>query len=98
MISILTIIRVMMILSHNGAALLHSRPVCALQVSRRVLGLMGQVEDEPLLNLEQLNPGLLGHARPMAQVHQLRLALCSLGDYLSACRSVARKTLLARYP
>ena len=54
------------------------------------------MQDEPLLNLEQLNGGLLGHARPMAQVHQLRLALASLGDYLSACRSGARKTLLAR--
>ena len=72
--------------------------LCALQVSRRVLRLLGRVADEPLLNLEQLNPGLLGHARPMARVHQLRLALSSLGDYLSACRSAARKTLLTRYP
>ncbi|CAL8306151.1 unnamed protein product [Boreogadus saida] len=83
-------------LSIIPSRMVHNWDLTPRQVSRRALGLLGQVEDEPLLNLEQLNPGLLGHARPMAQVHQLRLALCSLGDYLSACRSGARKTLLAR--
>lgn len=76
--------------------MVHNWDLTSRQVSQRALRLLGQVEHEPLLNLEQLNPGLLGHAQPMAQVHQLRLALRLLGDYLSTCRSGARKTILAR--
>ncbi|CAL8285166.1 unnamed protein product [Merluccius merluccius] len=83
-------------LSIIPSRMIHNWDLTPRQVSQRALKLLGQVEHEPLLNLEQLNPGLLDHARPMAQVTQLRLALRLLGDYLSTCRSGARKTLLAR--
>lgn len=83
-------------LSIIPSRMVHNWDITPRQVSRRALRLLGQVEHEPLLNLEQLNPRLLDHARPMAQVHQLRLALRLLGDYLSTCRSGACKALLAR--
>lgn len=83
-------------LSIIPSRIVHNWDLTPRQVSRRALRLLGQVEHEPLLNLELLNPGLLDHARPMAKVHQLRLALRLLGDYLSTCRSGTRKTLMAR--
>ncbi|KAG7277567.1 hypothetical protein CRUP_013885 [Coryphaenoides rupestris] len=83
-------------LSIIPSRMVHNWDLTPRQVSQRALRLLAQVEHEPLLNLEQLNPELLGHAQPIAQVHQLRLALRLLGEYLSTCRSGARKTILAR--
>lgn len=68
-----------------------------VQVCRKALQLLAQVEHEPLLNLEQLNPELLQHAEPMAQAHSLRQRLRLLGDYLLTCRSEACKKLQARW-
>lgn len=62
----------------------------------RALWLLAQVEQEPLFNLEQLNPELVKHAEPMAQAHRLRQRLRLLGDYLLSCRSGACKKLQAR--
>lgn len=67
-----------------------------LQVSRKALRLLAQVEQEPLLNLEQLNPELVKHAESMSQAHDLRQRLRLLGDYLLTCRSGACKKLQAR--
>lgn len=67
-----------------------------VQVCRKALQLLAQVEHEPLLNLEELNPELLQHAEPMAQAHSLRQRLRLLGDYLLTCRSGACKKLQAR--
>jgi len=69
--------------------------VC-VQVSKKALHLLAQVEQEPLLNLEQLNPDLVTHVESMAQAHNLRKRLRLLGDYLLTCRSGACKKLQAR--
>lgn len=58
--------------------------------------LLAQVEQEPLLNLELLNPELVRHAESMSQAHNLRQRLRLLGDYLLTCRSGACKKLHAR--
>lgn len=63
------------------------------QVSKKALHLLAQVEQEPLLNLEQLNPELLTHAESMSQAHHLRKRLRLLADYLLTCRSGACKKL-----
>lgn len=70
--------------------------VCACQVCTKALWLLAQVEQEPLFNLEQLNPELVEHSEPMAQAHSLRQRLRLLGAYLLSCRSGACKKLQAR--
>lgn len=67
-----------------------------VQVSRKALWILTQVEQEPLLNLDQLNPDLLTHSDTMALVHSLRRRLRLLGEYLLTCRSGARKMLQAK--
>lgn len=74
----------------------HNWDLTQREVSKKALRLLAQVEYEPLLNLEQLNPDLVLHAESMAQAHSLRLRLRLLGDYLIACRSGACKKLKAR--
>lgn len=68
----------------------------SLQVSKKALWLLSHIEQEPLLNLEQLNPELVEHAEAMGQAHVQRQKLCLLGDYLRTCRSGACKNLQAR--
>lgn len=58
--------------------------------------MLAQVQQEPLLNLEHLNPELVTHSESMAQAHSLRQRLRLLGDYLLTCRSGACKKLKAR--
>lgn len=84
----------------------HTAPTCSLpveydlcvsvQVSKKAMQLLAQVGQEPLLNLEQLNPELVTHADSMSQAHSLRQRLRLLGDYLLTCRSGACKKLQAR--
>ncbi|XP_077359149.1 pleckstrin homology domain-containing family M member 1 [Festucalex cinctus] len=76
--------------------MLHNWDLNKREVSRRALWLLAQVEQEPLLNLDQLNPDLLTHSESMALVHSLRRRLRLLGDYLLTCRSGACKMLQAR--
>lgn len=71
--------------------------VFVYQVSTKALWLLAQVEQEPLLNIEQLNPELVKHAQPMAQANRLRERLRLMGDYLLTCRSGACKKLQARF-
>lgn len=68
----------------------------SLQVCKKALHLLAQVEQEPLLNLDQLNPELVKHADSMSEAHVLRQRLRLLGDYLLTCRSGACKKLQAR--
>lgn len=70
--------------------------MCVSQVCAKALWLLAQVEQEPLFNLEQLNPELVKHSEPMAQAHSLRQRLRLLGYYLLSCRSGACKKLQAR--
>ncbi|KAG7507564.1 hypothetical protein JOB18_038184 [Solea senegalensis] len=74
----------------------HNWDITQREVSRKALWLLAQVEQEPLLNVEQLNPGLVSHSEYMGQVHNLRQRLRLLGDYLLTCRSGAYKKLQAR--
>lgn len=90
------------LLCHHGntsvipSRLVHNWDLAQRQVSRKALELLSQVEQEPLLDLQQLNPELLRHAEPMAHTNRLRLRLRLLGDYLLSCRSGACKKLQAR--
>ncbi|XP_068610545.1 pleckstrin homology domain-containing family M member 1 [Brachionichthys hirsutus] len=76
--------------------MVHNWDVAPREVSRKALWLLDQVEQEPLLNLEQLNPELATHAAPMTRAHTQRRRLRLLGDYLLTCRSGACKKLQAR--
>ncbi|KAM4624238.1 pleckstrin homology domain-containing family M member 1 [Polymixia lowei] len=78
------------------ARMVHNWDITPREVSRKALRLLAQIAQEPLLNLEQLNPELLEHAEPMAQAHCLRRRLRLLGDYLLTCRSGACKKVQAR--
>ncbi|XP_039644483.1 pleckstrin homology domain-containing family M member 1 isoform X2 [Perca fluviatilis] len=76
--------------------MVHNWDLTLREVSRKALHLLAQVEQEPLLNLERLNPELVNHDESMAQAHNLRQRLRLLGDYLLTCRSGACKKLQAR--
>ncbi|XP_034425781.1 pleckstrin homology domain-containing family M member 1 [Hippoglossus hippoglossus] len=76
--------------------MVHNWDLTQREVSKKALRLLSQVEHEPLLNLEQLNPELVKHSGSMAQTHNLRQRLRLLGDYLLTCRSGAYKKLQAR--
>lgn len=76
--------------------MVHNWDLTQREVSKKALQLLAQVEPEPLLNLEQLNPDLVKHSESMAQAHNLRQRLRLLGDYLLTCRSGACKKLQAR--
>ncbi|XP_068440042.1 pleckstrin homology domain-containing family M member 1 [Clinocottus analis] len=76
--------------------MVHNWDLTPREVSRKALHLLAQVEQEPLLNLEQLNPDLVTHSESMSQAHNLRKRLRLLGDYLLTCRSGACKKLQAR--
>ncbi|XP_047465534.1 pleckstrin homology domain-containing family M member 1 [Mugil cephalus] len=76
--------------------MVHNWDLTQREVSKKVLRLLAQIEQEPLLNLEQLNPELVKHAESMTQTHSLRERLRLVGDYLLTCRSGALKTLQAR--
>nr|XP_046233372.1 pleckstrin homology domain-containing family M member 1 [Scatophagus argus]XP_046233373.1 pleckstrin homology domain-containing family M member 1 [Scatophagus argus] len=76
--------------------MVHNWDLAQREVSKKALRLLAQVEQEPLLNLEQLNPELVRHAESMAEAHSLRQRLRLLGDYLLSCRSGDCKKLQAR--
>lgn len=76
--------------------LVHNWDLAPREVSVKAVRLLAQVDQEPLLNLEQLNPDLAKHSESMAQTRVLRLKLRLLGDYLLTCRSGACKKLQAR--
>ncbi|CAL9699452.1 unnamed protein product [Knipowitschia caucasica] len=76
--------------------MVHNWDLVEREVSKKALRLMAEVQHEPLLNLDQLNPDLMNHSESMAQIHKLRLKLRLLGDYLLTCRSNAWKKLQAR--
>uniref|UniRef100_A0A146V862 Pleckstrin domain-containing family M member 1 n=1 Tax=Fundulus heteroclitus TaxID=8078 RepID=A0A146V862_FUNHE len=76
--------------------MVHNWDLNQREVSKKALHLLAQIEQEPLLNLEQLNPELVNHSESMAQAHSLRERLRLLGDYLLSCRSGACKTLQTR--
>ncbi|XP_061562747.1 LOW QUALITY PROTEIN: pleckstrin homology domain-containing family M member 1 [Phycodurus eques] len=76
--------------------MLHNWDLNKREVSKKALWLLAQMEQEPLLNLHQLNPNLPTHSESMSLVHRLRLRLRLLGEYLLTCRSRACKMLQTR--
>ncbi|XP_070707864.1 pleckstrin homology domain-containing family M member 1 [Pempheris klunzingeri] len=76
--------------------MMHNWDLTRREVSKKALSVLAQVKQEPLLNLEQMNPELVKHAMSMAQADSLRQRLRLLGDYLLTCRSGACKKLQAR--
>ncbi|XP_027885677.1 pleckstrin homology domain-containing family M member 1 isoform X1 [Xiphophorus couchianus] len=76
--------------------MVHNWDLTQREVSKKALRLLAQIEKEPLMNLELLNPDLMSHAESMTQAHSLRERLRLLGDYLLTCRSGAYKKLHAR--
>lgn len=76
--------------------MVHNWDLVEREVSRKALRLLNEVQYEPLLNLEQLNPDLVDHAESMAHIHKLRQKLRFLGEYLLTCRSNAWKKLQSR--
>ncbi|KAL6474838.1 hypothetical protein MHYP_G00158780 [Metynnis hypsauchen] len=76
--------------------MVHNWDLTAREISRPALKLLENIEQEPLLNLDVLNPDLFDHAEAMATVRCLRQRLRLLGDYLLICRSGIRKKVQAR--
>ncbi|XP_062858691.1 pleckstrin homology domain-containing family M member 1 isoform X2 [Trichomycterus rosablanca] len=73
--------------------MVHNWDLAAREVSRPALKLLTDVKQEPLLNLELLNPDLFHHTETMATVQRFRQQLRLLGDYVRICRSGIRKTI-----
>lgn len=76
--------------------MVHNWDLTPREVSRPALKLLANIKQEPLLNLDVLNPDLFDHAEVMAAVQCLRQKLRLLGDYLLICRSGVRKKIEAR--
>ncbi|XP_063107831.1 pleckstrin homology domain-containing family M member 1 isoform X3 [Cavia porcellus] len=70
---------------------LTKRPVC-----RQALKFLAQIQAQPLINLQLVNPSLYDHVEQMHLISQKREQLKLLGDYLGLCRSGALKELNKR--
>lgn len=70
---------------------LTKRPVC-----RQALRFLVQIQAQPLINLQLVNPSLYEHVDQMRLISQSREQLKLLGDYLGLCRSGALKELSKR--
>lgn len=55
------------------------------------------VYEEPLLDIQQLNPCLYEHCEPLSTVLRLRQQLQSLRAYLFSCRATVAEDLRRRY-
>ncbi|XP_048026006.1 pleckstrin homology domain-containing family M member 1 isoform X2 [Megalobrama amblycephala] len=87
---------------HQGDAtiipsrMVHNWDLTTREVSRQAFKLLTQIEHEPLLNLDVLNPDLFDHTDIMANVQTLRQKLRFLGDYIRICRSGISKKIQPR--
>uniref|UniRef100_A0A2K6F3K5 Pleckstrin homology domain-containing family M member 1 n=1 Tax=Propithecus coquereli TaxID=379532 RepID=A0A2K6F3K5_PROCO len=70
---------------------LTKRPVC-----RQALKFLKQIQAQPLINLQLVNPSLYEHEEQMRLIGRSREQLKLLGDYLGLCRSGALKELSKR--
>ncbi|KAM6175120.1 pleckstrin homology domain-containing family M member 1 isoform 2-T2 [Erethizon dorsatum] len=70
---------------------LTKRPVC-----RQALKFLVQIQAQPLVNLQLVNPSLYEHVEQMRLIGRSREQLKLLGDYLGLCRSGALKELSKR--
>ncbi|XP_065098779.1 pleckstrin homology domain-containing family M member 1 [Paramisgurnus dabryanus] len=76
--------------------MLHNWDLTTREVSREALRFMAQIEAEPLLNINALNPKLFDHSDVMSRVHKLRQQLRFIGDYILICRSEVNKQIQPR--
>uniref|UniRef100_A0A9J7Y4Q6 Pleckstrin homology domain containing, family M (with RUN domain) member 1 n=1 Tax=Cyprinus carpio carpio TaxID=630221 RepID=A0A9J7Y4Q6_CYPCA len=76
--------------------MLHNWDLTAREVSKQAFKLLTQIEHEPLLHLDVLNPDLFDHTDIMERVQSLRLRLRFLGDYILICRSSISKQIQPR--
>ncbi|XP_027019038.2 pleckstrin homology domain-containing family M member 1 [Tachysurus fulvidraco] len=76
--------------------MVHNWDLRAREVSRQAMKLLTDIEQEPLIDLDVLNPDLFDHTDTMARVQCFRQRLRLLGDYLLICRSGIQKKIQAR--
>ncbi|XP_016398940.1 pleckstrin homology domain-containing family M member 1-like [Sinocyclocheilus rhinocerous] len=76
--------------------MLHNWDLTAHEVSKQAFKLLTQIEHEPLLHLDALNPDLFDHTDIMEKVQSLRQRLRFLGDYILICRSGISKQIQPR--
>lgn len=71
--------------------------MCFLQVSKQAKEFLEFVYEEPLLDVQQLNPCLYEHCEPLRTVLRLRQQLQSLRAYLFSCRATVAEDLRRRW-
>ncbi|XP_050980333.1 pleckstrin homology domain-containing family M member 1 isoform X2 [Labeo rohita] len=76
--------------------MVHNWDLTAREVSKQAFKLLTQIEHEPLLHLDILNPDLFDHTDIMEKVQSLRRRLRFLGDYILICRSGIGKHIQPR--
>ncbi|MBN3318647.1 PKHM3 protein, partial [Atractosteus spatula] len=78
------------------ARLLHNWDTSKHKVSKQAKEFLEFVYEEPLLDIQQLNPCLYEHCEPLAAVLRLRQQLQSLRAYLFSCRATVAEDLRRR--
>ncbi|KAK2876868.1 hypothetical protein Q8A67_020964 [Cirrhinus molitorella] len=76
--------------------MVHNWDLTAREVSKQAFKLLTEIEHEPLLHLDVLNPDLFDHTDDMEKVQNLRQSLRFLGDYILICRSGICKQIQPR--
>uniref|UniRef100_A0A3Q4GGP7 Pleckstrin homology domain containing, family M, member 3 n=1 Tax=Neolamprologus brichardi TaxID=32507 RepID=A0A3Q4GGP7_NEOBR len=79
------------------ARLLHNWDTSKHKVSKQAKEFLEFVYEEPLLDIQQLNPCLYEHCEPLSIVLRLRQQLQSLRAYLFSCRATVAEDLRRRY-
>ncbi|XP_036427629.1 pleckstrin homology domain-containing family M member 3 [Colossoma macropomum] len=78
------------------ARLLHNWDTNKHKVSKQAKEFLEFIYEEPLLDVQQLNPCLYEHSEPLAAVLKLRQQLQSLRAYLFSCRATVAEDLRRR--
>nr|XP_040057604.1 pleckstrin homology domain-containing family M member 3 [Gasterosteus aculeatus aculeatus]XP_040057605.1 pleckstrin homology domain-containing family M member 3 [Gasterosteus aculeatus aculeatus]XP_040057606.1 pleckstrin homology domain-containing family M member 3 [Gasterosteus aculeatus aculeatus]XP_040057607.1 pleckstrin homology domain-containing family M member 3 [Gasterosteus aculeatus aculeatus] len=78
------------------ARLLHNWDTSRHKVSKQAKEFLEFVYEEPLLDVQQLNPCLYEHCEPLSTVLRLRQQLQSLRAYLFSCRATVAEDLRRR--
>ncbi|KAM7379965.1 hypothetical protein PAMP_003296 [Pampus punctatissimus] len=78
------------------ARLLHNWDTSKHKVSKQAKEFLEFVYEEPLLDVQQLNPCLYEHCEPLSMVLRLRQQLQSLRAYLFSCRATVAEDLRRR--
>ncbi|XP_059962863.1 pleckstrin homology domain-containing family M member 3 isoform X1 [Mesoplodon densirostris] len=78
------------------ARIVHNWDTSKYKVSKQAKEFLEYVYEEPLIDIQQENPMLYGHAEPLAAVVRLRQRLKSLRAYLFSCRAAVAEDLRRR--